>query len=389
MENEELKELFRKKFQREPEYYFDAGGRLEILGNHTDHNHGLCLVANCSLRIKAYVAKTEKKIKVKSQGYQYISFDIDDLEKFNKKVRSTNFLLRGILIRLKQLGYKIGGFTAYIDSDIPDGSGVSSSAAIESLFGFIISYLYNDGKIDNLTIAKVGQYSENNFFLKPCGLLDQIGTSFPNMNFIDFKNIENPHLENIVFNLPLDLYLVKSEGDHANLTPLYARIPTSMKKAAISLSNKEFLADIEYRENLFDRIDNLNLSEYEKKAAKHFYIECNNVLKGKEALLNNDLESFLSAVRLSQQTSKNNIQNTYVKEDPFLNSPQDIIDKLTIFLKDKGAVRIHGGGFKGTVLAFVKKEFSIEFENFLNLVYKDRWYKVDISKNEINYKKLV
>lgn len=386
MENE-LINGFIERYKEKPDYIYDAGGRFEILGNHTDHNHGLCLVANCSLRIYAAIKKCEDTIEVKSKGYSFYKFNLKDLDSNLYIPPSSKAINYGILKKLKSLGYKVGGFKAYIMSEIPDGSGVSSSAAIESLFGYIVSYLYNDGKISPLLIAKIGQYSENVFFKKPCGLLDQIGTSYPNCNFIDFKNIEDPIISNIDFNLPLSLYLIKSSGDHANLTPLYAAIPSNMKEVARLVGNKGFLRDLEDT-NVFEKIDDLNISESKKNMAKHFFIENQNVLDGKKAIENNDVEGFLTAIRKSQNSSKNNLKNTFVEGDEYLDSPQDIIDKVEKHIGNHGAIRIHGGGFKGTVLTFIKNDFKDEFEKFLEENYKDRYYKVSISKNAINIKTL-
>ena len=332
MEKTELRKEFNRVFKAEPEFYVDTGGRFEICGNHTDHNHGLCLVANCSLRIKAFVNKNESKVRIKSQGYSFFEFDVNDLEFNPKELNKTLLLAKGILFKLKEQGYKIGGFDAYISSDIPDGSGVSSSAAIESLFGYIVSYLYNDGQISPLVVAKTGQFSENNYFGKPSGLLDQIGTSFDSFNFIDFKNIENPTITTLPFNFPLTLYLIKSVGDHANLTPLYAAIPANMNKVAELLDGKKFLRDCN-DEKIFDRIDALDTDESVKKMGKHFFIENENVLKAKKAIEENDLEGFLSAIRESQKTSKENIKNTFV-ESEYEDSPQNIIDDVTKFIKD-------------------------------------------------------
>lgn len=387
MEKVELIKGFNKVFHKEPEFYIDTGGRFEICGNHTDHNHGLCLVANCSLRIKACVNKNEKKVRIKSQGYSFFEFDINHLEFDSNELNKTLLLAKGILFKLKEQGYKIGGFDAYISSDIPDGSGVSSSAAIESLFGYIVSYLYNDGKISPLVIAKTGQFSENNYFGKPSGLLDQVGTSFDSFNYIDFKNIENPTITTLPFNFPLTLYLIKSVGDHANLTPLYAAIPANMNKAAQLLDNKKFLRDCNDKD-IFARIYVLNIDEEVKKMARHFFIENGNVLKAKDAIEKNDLEEFLDAIRASQKTSKENIKNTFV-EGEYNDSPQNIIDDVSEFIKDKGAIRIHGGGFKGTVLAFIKNEFADVFDKFLEKKYiKSRYFKVNISNHAVNFEKL-
>lgn len=388
MSNNLIDELilqFEKNFKSHPGYYIDTGGRFEICGNHTDHNHGLCLVANCSLRISALAKKDSKKVRIKSAGYSYFEFGLDDLEFDPNEPNKSMLLAKGVLFRLKELGYNIGGFDAVIKSNIPDGSGVSSSAAIESLYGYIISYLYNDGKIPNLVIAQTGQYSENNYFGKPSGLLDQIGTSFNSFNYIDFKNIKDPEIKTKPFNFQLKLYLIKSEGNHANLTPLYAAIPTAMYKVANLLEGKKFLRDIEDTNEIFNKIDKLDATEDEKRKAKHFFIENENVKQALNAIETNNLEEFLDAIRKSQKSSKENLKNTFV-EGEYENSPQNIIDECTEFLKDKGAIRIHGGGFKGTVLAFVKKEFENEFDEFLKKTYpQNRYFKVSISDKAINF----
>ncbi len=387
MNKSELIKNFRELFKKEPKYCIDTGGRFEICGNHTDHNHGLCLVANCSLRIKAALNKTNNNIcRVKSHGYKYFEIDILNLEYHDDDYPSTKAILRGILFKLKQLGYHIGGFDAYITSDIPDGGGVSSSAAVESLFGYIISYLYNDAKITPLEIATTGKFSENNYFKKPSGLLDQIGTSFDSSNFIDFKNIDNPKIETIPFDLPLTLYLIKSEGDHSNLTPLYAAIPNSMYKIANLLDGKKFLRDCD-QEDVFNRIDKLNATSDEKRKAKHFFIENQNVLDAKKAIENHDVDEFLSAIRHSQESSYKNLENTFVKGE-FEDSPQDIIDQVSAFMKNNGAIRIHGGGFKGTVLAFIKNDFVSEFDKFVSKKYKDRYFKVVISPKAVNFEEI-
>ncbi len=385
---EEILTLFEDFYKEKPEFLLDTGGRFEIIGNHTDHNHGLCLVANCSLRAKAALSLNGDIVLVKSKGYREFSFNVNDLTKDKASEGTTLGLAKGILSKLKELGYKIGGFKMFIDSEIPDGSGVSSSAAIESLFGYTISHLFNAGKISPLEIAKTGQYAENVYFNKPCGLLDQIGTSFDSSNFIDFKNITEPVITTLPFNLPLTLYLIKSIGDHSALTPLYAAIPSSMKEVAKLLENKEFLRDLENIDNIEAKIDALEVKDEVKRKAKHFFIENVNVLNAKEAVENSNLEEFLDAIRKSQNSSNLNLENTYVKGE-YEGSPQSIIDELTPVIGEHGAIRIHGGGFKGTVLAFVKNDFVNEFDKCLEERYpKERYFKVYISKNACNFKKL-
>lgn len=380
-----LKKLFVKHYEKEPEYYIDTGGRFEICGNHTDHNHGLCLVANCSLRIRCYLSKNDSIVRVKSKGYRMYSFDINNLKRSSAD-NKTKSLTKGILFKLKELGYKIGGFDAEICSDIPDGSGVSSSAAIESLFGYIISYLYNDGKIDPLVIAKVGQFSENVYFGKPCGLLDQIGTSFDSFNYIDFKNIDKPVIETLPFKFPLTLYLIKSEGNHSNLTPLYAAIPSSMYEVAKLLDNKSFLRDVEV-DDVYSKINSLDIEDAKKRKAIHFYKENERVALAETAIKSNNLEQFLDVIRGSQKSSRENLENTFVKGE-YEGSPQDIIDKVSEFLGPNGAIRIHGGGFKGTVLVFVKNKFTKNFDAFLKANYdRKKYFKVKISNKAVVFNK--
>lgn len=382
-----LASKFFKEYHKRPDFYLDTGGRLEIVGNHTDHNHGKCLVANCSLRIHCVCCKEDRFIRIKSKGFKSFSIYLDELD-YDEKDNKTKRLIKGILYSFKERGYKIGGFYAYLESDIPYGSGVSSSAAVESLFGYLLSYLYNGGKVDPLTIARIGQFSENNYFNKPCGLLDQIGTSFDDCNFIDFKNFSSPTINTIDFELPLSIFLVKSEGDHSNLTPLYAEIPASMKMGAKLMGNKEFLRDVE-EANPIEVIKTLKLTEHQKDICEHFYLENEVVDSAVDAIKNNNVEQFLTAVRSSQQSSKNRLKNTMV-EGEYKDSPQEIIDTVSSFLGNRGAVRVHGGGFKGTVLVFVKKDFEGELDQFLNDTYgSEKYYKVEISKRAVNIFSLI
>ncbi len=381
--------LFKEYYKVDPRFTIDTGGRLEIVGNHTDHNHGLCLVANCSLRMYAALKiNNDNKVRVLSEGYKEFSFDVCDLEKRKEDEYRPIGLLKGVMKSLKDKGYNIGGFSMYIVSEVPNGSGVSSSAAIEALFGYTISYLFNDGKIPSVEIAKTGQFAENVYFNKPCGLLDQIGTSFDSSNFIDFKNINSPEIKTLPFNLPLDVFLIKSEGNHSALTPLYAAIPDGMYKVASLLEkDSKYLRDLEETSNIFSKIDNLKIDDSVKRKAKHFFIENENVLVAKKAIEENNVELFLETVRKSQDSSKNNIENTFVKGE-YEGSPQSIIDKVSDFIKDKGAIRIHGGGFKGTVLCFIKKDFKEEFVKFLEDNYKGNYFEVSISSKACNYKVL-
>ncbi len=383
----ELVAKFESIFKKKPEFYLDTGGRYEICGNHTDHNHGLCLVANASLRVCCVANKNEKMVNIQSKGFPFISFSLNDLRVNPKEYSTTLALCKGILFKMKEDGYQIGGFDIYMESEIPDGSGVSSSAAVESLFGYLISYLYNDAKIPPMVIAKNGQFSENNYFHKPCGLLDQIGTSFDSSNFIDFKDIKNPVVTTLPFKLPVTLYLIKSAGTHSGLTNLYAAIPSSMNEIAKKLDNKTYLRDVSNVVDVYEKIDKLDADDHVKRIGKHFFLENNNVRVARRAIEENNLEDFFGAIRASQYSSLHNLENTYVKGE-YKDSPQDIIDHASEFLGKYGAVRIHGGGFKGTVICFVKNEFTSDFEKYLNKNYLNRYYKVNISDKAVNFKKL-
>lgn len=368
-------------FKEEPKSFVTAGGRLEIIGNHTDHNHGLCIVGNCSLRIKAVVNTNNTTIvKVKSKGHSYFEFDSSDLAVKESEYHSTKGLVRGILAKIKELCFNVGGFNAYIESDIPEGSGVSSSAAFEILIGEIVNYLFNDSKISHIELAKVGQFSENVYFNKPCGLLDQIGAAFKDCNFIDFKEIANPKIDTLDFNLPVEIYLINSEGDHKGLSHLYAAIPDGMRKVA-NLLGEDFLR--ETKEEDFTKLieENKVNDQLAENKARHFYNENKNVLKAKKAIEENDYKAFFEAIKSSQDSSNKNLENTFVKGE-YEESPQHIIDTVNSLdgFDNYGAIRIHGGGFKGSVLCFVLKDHKVEFENFLESRYHGRYTNVSISK---------
>lgn len=379
-----LKKEFEKRYNKTAEALITAGGRLEIIGNHTDHNHGLCIVGNCSLRIKAVVAKNNDKIvRIDSQGHEYFELNATDLGVKTEEYSTTKGMVRGILSRIKELGHNVGGFEATITSAIPEGSGVSSSAAFEVLIGEIVNYLYNDNVIDHMEIAKIGQYSEQNYFHKPCGLLDQIGAAFKDCNYIDFKNIKEPQLDYLDFKLPVSIYLINSIGDHSNLTHLYAEIPNGMRKVA-NMLGEEYLRDT--KETDFKHLvrDNMIDDANAIKKATHFYQENKNVIACEEAIKANNLELFFMAIRSSQNSSKNFLENTFVKGE-YDGSPQSIVDNLEKLpgFNENGAVRIHGGGFKGSVIAFVKKEFEPEFKAYLEATYPKRYFEVSISKEGV------
>lgn len=353
---------FKKAFDTSPTHYFSCGGRFEILGNHTDHNHGLCLAATCNLAINSAVKKRDDLIvDVVSKGYDSFKVDLSNLNINKEEYNSSIGLIRGIAFYLKNLGNNFGGFSIYMESDIFKGAGVSSSAAFELLIGQIFNELYNNNQIDRLTLAKAGQYSENNYFNKKSGLLDQIGVAYGNVSFIDFKDIDNPIVENINIDFPnLHYVIVNTGGSHAELSSLYSEIPFDMQKVASS-------AGVSYlRDTSLDKIDLEKCNQRQYLRAKHFYSECLRVDLAKSAIQNKDLKAFLNLINESRISSTNDLKNMQV-EGVYEGSPLEACDIGMAILKDKGAMKINGGGFAGSVICFLLDEildlFIIKMSN--------------------------
>ena len=277
---EEVRNSFIREFNLEPEVVIENGGRFEILGNHTDHNHGECLAATCDLRIVgAFSLRNDNKVELISEGVGQFEIDLSNLSKVSSERGKSQALVRGIAAKLKELGNKIGGFNAYLKSNIFPGAGVSSSAAFELLIGKAINRLFNEDKIDLLTLAKVGQYAENIYFGKKCGLLDQIGVAFGNISYIDFKDVENPIIENLTFKDDnYKFVIVNTGGSHAKLSHLYGEIFDDMFATAHKMGKPVL------REGSIEELDHLIISESERNRATHFYNENLRVEKARIAI---------------------------------------------------------------------------------------------------------
>ncbi|HMM01144.1 MAG TPA: galactokinase family protein [Bacilli bacterium] len=356
-----LDKLFKEIFNEEPTDHFSCGGRIEIIGNHTDHNHGLCLVGNCSLAIDASAkVNNTSKVSIYSEGMGLIEVDLSELSIVEKEKGTSQGIIRGVANAIAQKNGLVSGFNAYMSSNIPAGAGVSSSAAFEVLIGQIFNYFFNGSHFGELFLAQAGQYAENKYFGKPCGLLDQIGVAFGKANFLDFADIKQPAIIGLPFNLPLSLFLITPPGTHADLVDAYAKIPNSMFHVA-HYFNQEFLRDINPRYFLeADMLHDIQLPEDEIAIARHFFTENERVLKAKTALLENDVDLFLEQIRASQHSSHHNLHNTFL-EGEYHGSPQEAIDVLSPLINHNGAIRIHGGGFKGSILAFIKPEIKEAF----------------------------
>ena len=348
MNKENIKQSFKSVFHREADYVFSCGGRFEILGNHTDHNHGLCLAATCNLEIVAAVKKASiyKKVVFHSAGYPVNIVCLMNLNVKKKQLGTSSALIRGVADYFVQHGYKVGGFAAYSESSIFPGAGVSSSAAFELLIAQIFNVLYNDGKISTLELAKAGQYAENVHFGKASGLLDQIGVAYGNISYIDFADIANPKIETVKFDFPdLHFVIINSGGSHAALSHLYSQIPEDMYNAA-KKNGVNYLRDVK-------EFKTEGLSDIEKSRAEHFFGENKRVAKAVEAIKNKDKAAFLRMINESRVSSTNLLKNMMV-EGQYEGSPLELCDYFLKVSKGKGAIKINGGGFAGSCIAVVE-----------------------------------
>ena len=346
--------LHKEKYNKEPDEIFSCGGRFEILGNHTDHNHGLCLAATCNLSITAAVSKRDDNIvRFESVGYDPFTIDLSDLTIREEEKTHSASLARGIAFYLKEHGYNIGGFNAVSESAIFPGAGVSSSAAFELLVAEIYNYFFNKDKIDKMTLCKAGQYAENNYFGKKSGLLDQIGVGYGNIVSIDFKDIEKPVVEQVKFPFDnLHFVIVNTGGSHAELSDLYSSIPQDMYNAA-KIIGHEYL-----REGTIDELEEKihDMSVMEFKRGLHFYQENERVLMAIEAIKNNDEKTFLECINESRISSTNNLRNMMV-ENKYEGSPLEACDFAMAVMENKGAAKINGGGFAGSIITVVPNEY--------------------------------
>ena len=369
---EALKE-FEKNFGDEADSIFSAPGRSEIGGNHTDHQHGEVLAASINDDAIAVVAGTDKnEVNVLSEGYDKITISLDELDKIDSEEGTTHALIRGVIAKTKANGHNIGGFDAYITSNVLSGSGLSSSAAFEVLIGTILSGLYNDMSISPIEIAIIGQYAENVYFGKPCGLMDQLACSVGSLCHIDFADTSDPVVEKINFDLEgagYSLCITDTKGSHSDLTPDYAAIPAEMKSVAACFG-KEVLHEVDEDTVI------ANVSQIREKCgdraflrAIHFYEENKRVKKEVEALNNNDIEAFLSTVSASGSSSYKYLQNVYTNHqiDKQNMSIALMISEMT--LGANGVARVHGGGFAGTIQAFVKNDAVADYKATMNKIF--------------------
>lgn len=360
--------------EKEIEIY-SAPGRSEVCGNHTDHQNGMVLATSINLDAIAIVAKAEEPvIRLVSGDFPMEEVDVADLSMKEEEQSTTTALIRGVAAGMKERGHKVGGFTAYITSDVLMGAGMSSSAAFESLIGTILSGLYNDMKVSSIEIAQIGQYAENIYFGKPCGLMDQMACSVGGMIFIDFKEKEHPEVRQVHTDFEkagLSLCIVDTKGSHANLTPDYAAVPAEMNQVAQALG-REHLREVP-RETFFKELPKLwkETSGRAVLRAIHFYEEEERVLRGVKSLEESDYPGFLSVIKASGDSSAKYLQNIYSPKDV---DSQNVTVALAVsesILGENGVCRVHGGGFAGTIQAFVKNEAVAAYKEQIEAIYGD------------------
>ena len=356
----------------EKHYVFSAPGRTEIAGNHTDHQHGCVLAAAVDLETVADVCLNgTDKIWIQSEGYPAFSIDIGDLSINDSEKNTTVALVRGVVAGFAQRNVQVQGFDAKIHSTVLPGSGLSSSAAFEVLIGTIINELFNEGRISADEIAMIGQYAENVYFGKPCGLMDQMASSVGSLVYIDFEDPKQPKVEKIDFDLAeagYALCIIDSGADHADLTDEYAAIPNEMKQIC-SLFGKEVLRQIP-EETFLAALPSLRgqVSDRAILRALHIYRENERVAQQAEALKTQDVDTFLKLIKESGDSSWKYLQNITpagaVKH-------QEVAVALALcdtYLRGQGAYRVHGGGFAGTVQAFVPIEMLEYFKTSVEAV---------------------
>ena len=344
---------------------FSAPGRTEIGGNHTDHQHGRVLAAAVGLDMLAAVGENgENVIRVQSEGYRMCTVELDDLTVREREKNTTLALIRGVAAKFREMGAQVRGFNAYVVSDVLRGSGLSSSAAFEVLTGVIVNELSFGGKATPVQIAQIGQYAENVYFGKPSGLMDQMASSVGNLVAIDFADPQKPVVERVEFDFAAtghSLCILDCGADHADLTDEYAAIPNELKVICAHFG-KIVLRDVP-EADFYRELPALRKLAGDRAVLRaiHFYGDNARVPRQVDALKHGDFDAFLSMVRESGRSSWMYLQNVIPAG---YKTHQDMALTLALcdrLLGDRGAFRVHGGGFAGTVQAFVPNDMLAAF----------------------------
>ena len=367
-------ESFEETFGKADEIaLFSAPGRTEIGGNHTDHQHGCVLAGSVNLDvISAARPNGTNTVRIQSRNYKMDVIELDDLEIHEEQFDKAIALIRGVIKKFVDLGYDVKGFDAYTTSNVLKGSGLSSSAAFEVLVGTIINGLFANNEVNPVEIAKFGQFAENVYYNKPSGLMDQMASSVGSVVAIDFKSTEEPVVNKVEFDLQKHghaLCIIDSGADHADLTDEYAAVPADMKGIA-QFFGKDYLREVDKGE-FYANIKNIREKINNDRAvlrAIHFFDENERAQEEVAALQNNDFEKFKALVKESGRSSYMYLQNVFAPSMPKNQAVSLTLALCDEILGDKGAYRVHGGGFAGTVQAFVPFDMLDEFKSRMEAV---------------------
>ena len=355
-------------------HVFSVPGRSEICGNHTDHNCGM--VIGCAVDIDLILIASpaaDRKINVMSEGFGFVSLDIDEIMETPPEKFTTQALIAGVCAGFVNRGCNVGGFNAYITSNVKRGSGLSSSAAIEAAIGTVLNFYYNENRLDAVEIAKISQYAERDYFGKACGLMDQAICSVGGLVMIDFKNETAPKIEKLDVDFSefgFSMCITDTGGDHSDLSDDYSAIPAEMKKVAEHFGQK--VLRFVNSEDLIAEIPALRRETGDRAVlrALHFADENIRVGKLKTAMLNHDKSEFLRIILESGISSERLLQNIYSPKQTEHQGIALALEMSSRLLKNKNAAwRVHGGGFAGTVQAFVPIEFVEEFRSGMEKVF--------------------
>lgn len=352
---------------------FSAPGRTEIGGNHTDHQHGCIIAGSVNLDVIAAVSlNNENIVRIKSKGYPMDEVSLDDLEIHKEEYDKAISLIRGVLKKISSMGYEIKGFNAYTESNVMKGSGLSSSAAFEVLVGTIVNNLCANNEISPVEIAKIGQFAENVYYNKPSGLLDQMASSVGAVVAVDFKDNDAPVVRKVDFNLSdydHSLCIIDSGADHADLTHEYAAVTEEMRLVS-EFFGKKFLREVsksDFMANLKDIRKTVNNDRAILRAI-HYFNDSDRAVAETEAVENGDFAEFCKLNRESGRSSFMYLQNVYASSMPKSQAVSLTLALCDEILGDKGSFRVHGGGFAGTVQAFVPNDMVDEFKSKIEAV---------------------
>ncbi|MBE6686907.1 MAG: galactokinase [Ruminococcaceae bacterium] len=365
---------FEKLYGEKEVCLFSVPGRSEISGNHTDHNHGRVIAASIDLDIIAVAAKRgDSAVSVTSKGFEPDNVDISELSPNQAQYGRSSALIAGVADGFVKNGFNIGGYEAYTTSNVFKGSGLSSSAAFEVMIGNIFNHFYNEGKIENSKIAMISQYAENVFFGKPCGLMDQMACAVGGFINIDFADSSNPVIRTSEFDLTsygYSLCIVNTGGNHTDLTDDYAAVPAEMKAIA-SYFGRDVLGDIT-EEEVVSAIPALRERFGDRAVLRslHFIDENKRVDAQVECLSKNDLKGFFAGVMASGDSSFKLLQNIFTVKNPAEQGLTLALDLTKRALTGKDAAwRVHGGGFAGTIQAFVPNIYVDEYKSYIEKVF--------------------